>query len=447
MLGAMLLSRGAAEKAFTLLAADAFYKPLHRRIFEAMERLARRDEPIDMATLVSELEKGAAGSAGGVRTVLESLHGRVVSAAHLEHHARIVYERWLKRKLLDITTEIQSDCYDGTNEASAVLDSAERKMFAIAEHCSRDRGSYSMKRLTIETLDALRRVRNNQGSGTMPLGVASGFTELDALVGGFAKSDLTVIAARPAMGKSGLALSIARNVAVDQGVPVGYFTLEMSPHQLMLRLISAEAGIDAQALRTGTVNEQEWARLQQALVRMTNTPLFIEDAPGMGIMELRTRARQMKREHKIGLIVIDYLQLMTAPKAERREREISMISKSLKGLAKELDVPVIALSQLNRAVEMRLDKRPMLSDLRESGAIEEDSDVVMFIHRPEYYGERYYEDGDPTEGIAEIIVSKHRNGPTGSVKLAFMKEYARFGNSAVRERRSRYRQAANGDSF
>ena len=267
------------------------------------------------------------------------------------------------------------------------------------------------------------------------------------MVGGFAKSDLTVIAARPAMGKSGLALSIARNVAVDQGVPVGYFTLEMSPHQLMLRLISAEAGIDAQALRTGTVNEQEWARLQQALVRMTNTPLFIEDAPGMGIMELRTRARQMKREHKIGLIVIDYLQLMTAPKAERREREISMISKSLKGLAKELDVPVIALSQLNRAVEMRLDKRPMLSDLRESGAIEEDSDVVMFIHRPEYYGERYYEDGDPTEGIAEIIVSKHRNGPTGSVKLAFMKEYARFGNSAVRERRSRYRQAANGDSF
>jgi replicative DNA helicase len=366
----------------------------------------------------------------------------------VEHYARIVHERWLKRRLLAATSDIQTDCYEHASDIYELIDRAERRVFEIAEYSTRERGLFSMKRLAGETRQMLETARRDQALSAGMIGVPSGFRTLDNLTGGFQGSDLIVVAARPAMGKSSLALSIARNAAVESRVPVAFFTLEMSPQQMMLRLVSAEAEVDALSLRTGRASDADWKRIGGAIERMQGVPLFIEDAPGLGIMELRARARMLKREHGVGLIIVDYLQLMHAPRAERREREISMISRSLKQLAKELHVPVIALSQLNRALESRVEKRPMLSDLRESGAIEEDSDMVLFIHRPEYYGEKYYENGTTTAGVAEVIVAKHRNGPTGVAKLSFRKEFARFGPLRDAEEIEEYRRSvSNGMTF
>jgi replicative DNA helicase len=448
VIGGMLVSEEAAGKALSFLTADCFYRPAHRVLFEAMAALSARSEPIDLTTLTHELkERGNALSQAGLYALREII-STTLTAANIEYHSRIVFEKWLKRRLLSATTDIQSDCYASATDIYEVIDRAERRVFEIAEHSTRERGCYSMKRLIVETQKILELARGHRNAGGAPVGIPSGFESLDALTGGFQKSDLIILASRPAMGKSGLVLSMARNIALDHAIPVGFFTLEMSPQQLMLRLLSAESGVDTHALRTGSVPDQEWQKVASALERLQSAPLFIEDTPGLGLLELRARARLMKREHKVELIIIDYLQLMHAPKAERREREVSMISRGLKQLAKELDIPVIALSQLNRGVELRMDKRPILSDLKESGAIEEDSDLVLFIHRPEYYGERYNEYGETTEGMAEINVAKHRNGPTGIAKLSFIKEYARFDNLARREETPmRYRRVANGSSY
>lgn len=275
-------------------------------------------------------------------------------------------------------------------------------------------------------MEVLERLHGSKGGVT---GVATGYTDLDSMTGGLQKSDLIIIAARPSVGKTAFALSIARNAAVKYGVPTAVFSLEMSQQQLLIRLLSAEAQVNAHALRTGTLPEDKWAQISTRIHKLVPAPLFIDDTPALSILELRARGRRLKAEHNIGLIVVDYLQLMQGPAhAESREREISMILRNLKVLAKELDIPVVALSQLRRSVEERGDKRPILSDLRESGALEQDSDVVIFIHRPELYGLKEYPDGETTEGVAEVMISKQRNGPTGEIKLTFIKEYARFEN-------------------
>jgi len=429
VLGAMMLEREAASKVLQILPPDAFYREAHRIIYSAMLSLAEKNQPIDIITLNDELRRiGKLGDVGGSH-YLSELNMRTPTAANVEYHARIVFEKALKRRLIKASMEIINNCYSETTDAFEEVDHAEQMMFEIAE--TRNGRSYqSMKRLAIETVEMLESISSRYADGGGVTGVPGGLVKLDALTGGFQKSDLLILAARPAMGKSGLAMSLARNAAIDYKKAVAFFALEMSATQLVLRLISAEAKVDQHRLRTGDLKDEHWQRIVSTIHRLTEAPIYIDDTPALGIMELRARARLMKREHNIEMIIVDYLQLMHAPKAESREREISMISRGLKQLAKELDIPIIALSQLNRSVESRGDKRPMLSDLRESGSIEQDADVVMFIHRPEYYGITVDEDGMPTEGTAEIIIGKQRNGPTGIAKVAFVKEYARFENLA-----------------
>lgn len=429
VLGAMMLEKEASSKVMQILSADAFYHETHRVIFQAMASLADRNQPIDIITLNDELRRiGKLQDVGGSH-YLSELNMRTPTAANVEHHARIVFEKALKRKLIAAAMEIIGNCYSETTDAFEEVDHAEKKIFEIAESRSA-RGYHTMKRLAIETVEMLEMISHRHSEGGGVIGVPSGLVKLDNLTGGYQKSDLIIIAARPSMGKTGLALSIARNAAIDYKRAVAFFSLEMSAPQLVMRLISAEAKVDAHRLRTGDLKTDHWQAIVKTVHRLAEAPVYIDDTPALGIMELRARARLMRREHNVEMIVVDYLQLMHAPKAESREREISMISRGLKQLAKELDIPIVALSQLNRSVESRADKRPMLSDLRESGSIEQDADVVLFVHRPEYYDIKVDEDGMPTEGMAELIVGKQRNGPTGVAKVAFIKEYARFENLA-----------------
>lgn len=616
VLGAMMLEKEASSKVIQIIPADAFYHETHRVIFQAMLALADRNQPIDIITLNDELRRvGRLQDVGGSH-YLSELNMRTPTAANVEHHARIVFEKALKRRLIGAAMEIIGNCYSETTDAFEEVDHAEKRIFEIAE--SRNSRSYhSMKRLAVETVEMLELIHSRHEEGGGVIGVPAGLSKLDALTGGFQKSDMIIVAARPSMGKTALAMSMARNAAIDYKKAVAFFSLEMSAPQLVMRLISAEAKVDAHRLRTGDLKADHWQQIVSTVHRLAEAPIYIDDTPALGIMELRARARLMRREHNIEMIVVDYLQLMHAPKAESREREISMISRGLKQLAKELDIPIIALSQLNRSVESRGDKRPMLSDLRESGclagdtlvqladsgrhvpirslvgksgygiwalneetmklercevsrgfstgikpvyrlttrlgrtiratgnhkfrgfdgwkrldafatgerlalprllpeianqslgddelalmepvttlqrsnvsrerasriaravnsptierladsdvywdevvaiepdgveevfdltvpgphnfvanniivhnSIEQDADVVLFVHRPEYYGITVDEDGLPTEGTAEVIIGKQRNGPTGVAKMAFIKEYARFENLA-----------------
>ena len=429
VLGAMMLEKDAAAKAMQILSKDHFYRETHRLIYEAMISLADRNQPIDIITLNDELRRlGRLSDVGGSH-YLSELNRRTPSAANVEHHARIVFERALKRMLISAANGILENCYTESTDAFEELDHAEQKMFEIGE--SRSTRSYqSMKRLAVETVEMLEAIAHRHRDGNGVIGVPTGLVKLDNLLGGFQRSDLVILAARPSMGKTALAMSIARNAAVDYKKAVAFFSLEMAAPQLVMRLIAAEAKIDASLLRKGDLKDEHWQSIASTIHRLTDAPIFIDDTPAMGIMELRARCRQMKREHNIEMVMVDYLQLMHAAKAESREREISVISRGLKQLAKELNIPVIALSQLNRSVESRSDKRPMLSDLRESGSIEQDADVVMFVHRPEYYGITVDEEGRPTNGIAEVIIGKQRNGPTGITQTAFIKEFARFENLA-----------------
>lgn len=427
VLGAMMLDKNAANEATRILSPDSFYREAHRVLFQAMLALADRNQPIDIITINEELRKNERLQDVGGSHYLAELNRRTPTSANIEHHARIVFEKALKRRMIAAAMEIIGNCYSDATDAFEELDRAEQQIFEISESRNRSSSS-SMERLAKETVAMLEEISARRADGNGVVGVPSGLMHLDKVTGGFQKSDLLILAARPSMGKTSLAMSVMRNAAVDYKKPVAFFSLEMAAQQLMLRLISAEARVNAHRLRTGDLRQEHWQQIVSTIHRLADAPIYIDDTPALSIMDLRARARLLKREHNIEMIVIDYLQLMHAPKSESREREISTISRGLKQLAKELNIPIIALSQLNRTVESRSDKRPMLSDLRESGAIEQDADVVMFVHRPEYYDITMDEQNRSTEGVAEVIVGKQRNGPTGDVRLAFIKEFARFEN-------------------
>ncbi len=424
VLGAMLLDKEALAKAFEVLDSEAFYKPAHGLIFKAMTALFERSEPVDLITLAEELRRRGDLDKVGGEVTLSELTTRVASAANIEYHAHIVLEKSLMRQLIGASSEVINRAYSETEDALGLLDQAEAKIFDISEQRMK-KSFVTMGAAVTKTMAMLESIHGSHSGVT---GVPAAFTDLDNLTGGFQPSDLIIVAGRPSMGKTAFVLSVARNASVLHDVPIAFFSLEMSVQQLVMRLMCAEARVDAHKVRTGRLPEDEWRKLSVSVGRLYKAKIFIDDTPGLGILELRAKARRLKAEHNIGMVVVDYLQLMQGPRsAQSREQEISAISRSLKGLAKELNIPVIALSQLNRAVEARTDKRPALADLRESGAIEQDADVVIFVHRPEMYGIEA-ENGEPTEGVAEIIIGKQRNGPVDSVKLQFVKQYARFEN-------------------
>ncbi len=433
VLGAMMLDKGAIAKAIEILDETAFYKPAHQRIFAAMIALFEKSEPVDLITLVEELRRRGELDKIGGEYYLTELTTKVTTAANVEYHGHIVLEKALMRQLIASSSEVVGRAYSETEDALDLLDEAEQKIFQISEQRMK-KSFISMSTAVHQTMEMLESIHGKHSGVT---GVPSAFTELDNITGGFQRSDLIIVAGRPSQGKTALVLSIARNAAILHDVPVGFFSLEMSAQQLVLRLICAEARVDAHMVRTGRLPEDEWRKLSTSLGKLHKAKILIDDTPALTVLEIRAKARRLKAEHNIGIIVVDYLQLMQGPKnVQSREQEISTISRSLKALAKELNIPVLALSQLNRAVELRGDKRPVLADLRESGAIEQDADVVLFVHRPEMFGITTDENNEPTEGMAEIIIGKQRNGPTGSARLAFVKQYARFENL------TRFREAA-----
>ncbi len=419
VLGAMLIESEAIPRALTLLVPEDFYRDAHRAIYEAMLLLFERSEPVDLVTLSSELGKQGRLEAVGGAAYLTQLASGVPTAAHVERYAQMVRDRSLARQVIRAGTDIVARGFDPQIAADELLDEAEQRIFQIAQ--SRSTRSYSpLKDVLIEAIAKVDTVYREGGGVT---GVRTGFGEFDDLTAGLQPADLIIIAARPSMGKTAFALNVARNAAMA-GVPSAIFSLEMSREQLALRLVCAEGFINQNNLRTGKMSEADWKNFAIAVDRLSAAQILIDDAPGLTALDLRARARRMKAEHHIGLIVIDYLQLMEARgRHENRQQEISAISRSLKALARELSVPVVALSQLSRAVESRQDKQPMLSDLRESGAIEQDADIVAFIYREDYYNA----DLPPEQlNTAQINIAKQRNGPTGRVTLHFHKEFGRF---------------------
>ncbi|TMQ58337.1 MAG: replicative DNA helicase [Candidatus Eisenbacteria bacterium] len=424
VLGAMLLSRDAIAAAIQHLDERAFYRETHRKIWRSMVVLFDRNEAVDLVTLVEELKRRKELEAVGGATYLTSLDQFVATAANVEHYCKIVNEKATLRRLIEVGTEIVGECYDQRKEPAALLDRAEQAIFAISDDRLRT-GFHPMRQLVLQGYSAIEEYRQRKVHVT---GVPSGFYDLDEMTAGFQKSDFIVIAGRPSMGKTSLAMNIAENVAVHlkpaERQAIAVFSLEMSKESLVQRLMCSLARVDIHKIRRGYASNDEYKRLQNAAAQLHEAPIYIDDTAAIGILEMRAKSRRLVSEVPLGLIVIDYLQLIRGPESsENRQQEISAISRSLKALAKELQVPVVALSQLSRAVETRGgSKRPVLSDLRESGAIEQDADVVLFVYRPEVY------EADPAnrDGKAEIIVSKQRNGPTGSVNLAFVSECTRF---------------------
>ena len=430
ILGAMLLEKEAISKVIEVLDEEAFHSERNRKIYQALLTLFERSEPADSITVAEELRRRGTLEAVGGEAYLIELTMKVTSAANVEYHARIVLEKALMRRLISETGAISSRAYSQAEDAFDLLDSAEQAIFKISEWRLK-KNFVSMDKAVHDTLEMLESIHGKHEGVT---GVPTGFRDLDTLTGGWQNSDLIIIAGRPSSGKTAFALSLASNAAVHKSkpTPVGIFSLEMSMQQLIMRLLCAEARVDAHAVRTGRLPEDDWKRLSIGAGRLAKANIFIDDSASLGILELRAKARRLKAEHNIGLVIVDYLQLMQGPRsAENREKEISAISRSLKALAKELDIPVVALSQLSRAVEGRTDKRPILSDLRESGAIEQDADVVAFVHRPEMYMDPKSEKAEEVQGRAEIIIGKQRNGPIDDVTLAFVHRYARFENLAL----------------
>ena len=428
VIGAMLLEQDAISKAIEVLKPENFYDHRHQKIFESMLNLFEENQPINVVTLFQELDKMEAIDEVGGPIYLNELTQDITSAVNVAFNARIVLEKWILRKIITSSIEMAEQAFISNKDVFDILDETEKTIFAIAEEGLKE--SYiGMDKAVPQTLEYIEAIHHKDLSS---FAVPTGFIELDNMLGGFQKSDLIIIAARPSMGKTALALSIARNAAVMHKAPIAVFSLEMSTIQLVTRLISAESRINAHSIRTGKFRAEEGQKISKTVHKLQKAPIYIDDTPGQNVMAIRAKARRLKMEHNIQMIVIDYLQLMTsAGKMESREREISSISMSLKALAKELNIPVVALAQLNRSVEQRHDKRPMLSDLRESGSIEQDADVVLFLYRPEVYGITQLPEGDSTEGYAEIVIGKQRNGPVGSVPLQFIKEYARFENRSL----------------
>lgn len=429
VLGAIMLDKDALPIVLDILKPSSFYKEAHKLIFKAMMDLFEKSQPVDLLTVDEKLKKnGDLDKVGGPFYLVE-LTNRVASAANIEYHARIIAQKHIQRELIRVSTKVIKDAFEDTTDVFSLLDQAEQGLFEITQQ-NLSKGVESMGTLTSRALKMLEELSQKEEGLT---GVPTGFTDLDRLTSGWQPSDLIIVAARPGMGKTSFTLALARNAAMDFNKGVAIFSLEMSNVQLVQRLISMEAEISGSKLRSGKLEDYEWQQLQSAIEKMSEVPIFIDDTPGINIFELRAKCRRLKMQHDIQIIIIDYLQLMSGggdgSKNTNREQEISGISRALKGLAKELSVPVIALSQLSRAVETRGgSKRPQLSDLRESGAIEQDADIVSFIYRPEYYQILEDEEGQSLKGIGEIIIAKHRNGALDTIKLKFTDRFAKFSN-------------------
>lgn len=423
VLGALMLEKNALTAVIEFLRPEHFYLEAHKLIYEAIIDLFKNSEPVDMRTVVAQLRKnGKLELVEGAYKIAE-LTSKVSSAANIEYHARIVIEMAIKRNLIEIASQIHHDAYEDTTDVFELLDKTEQGIFQISD--TNLRKNYdTMKSLMFQAIQELQEKKNHKDGLT---GIPSGFSKLDRVTSGWQKSDLVIIAARPGMGKTAFIVSALRNAAVDFNYPVAIFSLEMASLQLVNRLISAEAELESEKIKKGNLAEFEWQQLVHKTNRLSSAPIFIDDTPALSILELRAKCRRLKAEHNIQMVVVDYLQLMKGEVGGNREQEIASISRALKGIAKELNIPVIALSQLSRGVETRGgDKRPQLSDLRESGSIEQDADIVMFLYRPEYYKITVDEEGMPTQGLAEVIVAKHRNGSLENVKLKFIGKYTKF---------------------
>ncbi len=423
VLGALMLEKNALTTVIEFLRPEHFYADAHSEIYQAIIDLFKSSDPVDMRTVVAQLRKnGKLEIVGGAYAIAE-LTAKVSSAANIEYHARIIIEMAIKRNLIQIASQVHHEAYEDTTDVFELLDKTEQSIYKIAD--ANLRKNYdNMKSLMYRAITELQERKNHKDGLT---GVPSGFSRLDRVTSGWQKSDLIIIAARPGMGKTAFIVSALRNAAVDFNFPVAIFSLEMASLQLVNRLISAEAELESEKIKKGNLAEFEWQQLVHKTNRLSSAPIFIDDTAALSILELRAKCRRLKAEHNVQLIVVDYLQLMKGEMAGNREQEIASISRALKGVAKELNVPVIALSQLSRGVETRGgDKRPQLSDLRESGSIEQDADIVMFLYRPEYYKLTVDEDGMPTQGMAEVIIAKNRNGSLENVKLKFIGKYTKF---------------------
>ena len=431
VIAAMLMDQDALLRATEHVVDTMFYREGHRRIFRAMVTISERGDVVDPLTLVDELSRRGELEAAGGKDYIGFLLDVVPTAANVEYHARIVQEKAILRGVIETCTSLVSEAYDGKLLAAELLDEAEQRVFQL----SQQRGTEGFTRIKQLMWPTMERIEALQRGGRSITGVPSGFADLDEITSGFQPSDLIIVAARPSMGKTALVLNIAQHVAIEENTAVAIFSLEMSKESLVQRMLTAEARVDSQMLRKGKLRDDEYPRIAKAAGILSSAPIWIDDTPSVSLLEMRSKARRLKAETDIGLLIVDYLQLMTGPSSsENRQQEISQISRSLKALAKELHVPVVALSQLSRAPEQRTGegKRPQLSDLRESGAIEQDADLVMFIYRPEVYEGSQDKDGNSLEGRAEIIVGKQRNGPTGTVSLFFHKSYTRFENYSPR---------------
>lgn len=430
ILGALMIDKDAYVEVCDLLKPESFYEPRNQFVYDAIVKLSMDENPVDVLTVTDKLMKmGKLDEVGGPGYIVD-LSSRVATSANIEYHAKVVAEKYLARQMIHYVSEIGKKTFDETMDIKDVMNEAEARLFELTQ--SNMKKDYSvLKPILDRAVKAVEKAHSNTGGVT---GISTGFYKLDDITCGWQKSDLVIIAGRPAMGKTAFALSLAKNIAADQKVPMAFFSLEMSSEQLATRLMSNACGVDGKKLMNGQLSRDEWDRLDKNLGFLTDAPLYIDDTEGLSVMELRSKARRLVREKHVQLIMVDYLQLMTASgmRYNSRQEEVSLISRSLKGLAKELNIPVLALSQLNRGVEGREGaegKRPMLSDLRESGAIEQDADMVVFLHRPEYYGIMMSEDGTKDyRGMAEVIIAKHRKGAVGIKMLNFRGEFTRFEN-------------------
>ena len=429
VLGALMIDKDAFSIVSEILRPETFYEPRNQKIYQAIQTLNMSERPVDIMTVTEQLKKdGTLEDVGGPAYIMD-LSSHVASSAHIEYHSRVLAQKFMARQLISFASVIETKAFDETQDVDELMQEAEGSLFELSQKNMRQ--DYTQIDPVVKNaVDILQRAAANTDGLT---GISTGYTDLDDKTSGWQNSDLVIIAGRPAMGKTAFALSLAKNIAIDNRIPVAFFSLEMSNVQLVNRLISNVCEISGKKILNGQLDQEEWKRLDSRLRRLQGAPLYVDDTPGMSIFELRTKARRLVREKGVRIIMIDYLQLMNANGARfgSRQEEVSTISRSLKGLAKELDIPILALSQLNRGVEGREGnegKRPMLSDLRESGAIEQDADMVCFVHRPEYYRIFQDEHGNDLHGMAQIIIAKHRKGATGDVLLNFRGEFTRFQN-------------------
>lgn len=424
VLGALLIDKNAIIDVVDVLKVECFYKEAHQKIYQAILELSRDFQPIDLVTIVEKLRTKKELELVGGAHFISDLTSRVASSAHIEYHAKIIVQKHIQRELIKISSEIQNRAFDEASDVNDLLDFSEQALFSISSGNTKNKTN-KIDEVIVESLKQIEEAGKREDGLS---GVPSGYTSIDRVTSGWQRSDLVILAARPAMGKTSFVLSMARNMAVEHNQTIAVFSLEMSCVQLVNRLISAETELGSDKIKNGNLTPDEWVMLESRIKKLVDAPMFIDETPAISVFELRAKARRLKTQHDLKLIIIDYLQLMSGGAGSNgsREQEVSMISRSLKALAKDLDVPIIALSQLNRSVESRSGNRPQLSDLRESGAIEQDADMVLFIHRPEYFGITEDEEGNSTKNMAEIIFAKNRNGATCTVPLKFRSELAKF---------------------